>query len=92
MHTARLRLKWPFAKKAVRYKRHCMAPPHGGEAGCNLHRKMCNRNVTHIASLKVHNCVKDIYNKVNRIEEQYPKVRLRFMFHYCLFPNRRLKP
>jgi hypothetical protein len=34
----------------------------------------------------------ETYNKLNRIEEHPPKLRLRFMFHYRSFPERPLVP
>ena len=44
--------------------------------------------VTHIASVKVHRCVKRTRSKTTGYKSKTPQVRLRFMFHYCIPPNR----
>jgi hypothetical protein len=48
-----------FAKRPVCVTRGtAWLPLHGKESWCNLRRKICKRDVTHIACLKVHKCVR----------------------------------
>ena len=47
-------------------------------------------NVTHTTPPKVHGCVNLKRTTQIRWKEQTFKVRLRFMFHYCIFLERRL--
>jgi hypothetical protein len=47
-------------------------------------------NVTHTGLLKVHGCVNLKHTTQIRWKEKTFKVRLRFMFHYCIFVERRL--
>ena len=46
--------------------------------------------MTHTDLLKVHGCVNIKRTRQIRWKEQTFKVRLRFMFHYCTFVERRL--
>jgi hypothetical protein len=44
--------------------------------------------VTHMASVKVHSCGKITRSNQTGYKRTIPQVRLRFMFHYCIPPNR----